>query len=494
MTNSEKSDEELIAQYQMDGNPLSLDILFSRYLDVGFRTAMRYMRNTSDAEDVLQIAFIQFLKNLHQFKAGSITVKPWLMKMIVNTSLTKLTEEKKRKERNFKEGFIRMSEYTKQNNTAEDKNKDLELKETLLKIVESLPEKYKSPISLVLYEGFSYSEVARVLSLPEKTIRTQVSRGLEKIKASLGTIGTVLSVDAIILLMHQTLLDNAPVSAHKIANSKHLFQSNYYANSKRISNRFPVSSKPFFSLFKLSIVSLIAIIVIGFMVHSKIQLSDSSTQTAGFIKQKNLSQTILNKDRTWDFINKSDRDLQLSVGYWEWNESSKGMITKQDQYLIIDLPYMTQEKPLLIESIIIPNMPKNGDRVSLLTTACWKNQQEILEHETYELPKYHLTDLDPISQRTYLYKGYILIFFKEKLLRVKKYSGDVKDANPAIVVKNYIFKKIICKTIDKPTKELIDAIEYIKNYTPMLIKAIPVNEAEITFKTKNDINNYLRPF
>ena len=99
MMKSDKTDEELIYQYQLDQNMSSLDVLFSRYLDVGFRTALRYMRNPSDAEDVLQLAFIQFLKNLHQFREGSITVKPWLMKMIVNTSLTKIAEEKKRKAR-----------------------------------------------------------------------------------------------------------------------------------------------------------------------------------------------------------------------------------------------------------------------------------------------------------------------------------------------------------------------------------------------------------
>ena len=156
----DQTDEELLRQYQLDKNPHCLNIIFSRYIDVGFRTAMGYMRNTSDAEDVLQLSFIQFLNNLHSFREGSTTIKPWLMKMIVNTSINKLKEEKRRSKRQQSVASERFMEYNQQENNPEDSSETELLKQKIKKMVDDLPEKYRSPICLVLYEGFSYPEVS----------------------------------------------------------------------------------------------------------------------------------------------------------------------------------------------------------------------------------------------------------------------------------------------------------------------------------------------
>ncbi|MBI3234314.1 MAG: RNA polymerase sigma factor, partial [Bacteroidetes bacterium] len=168
---SDKTDEELLLEYHLEKNPRFLNIIFSRYTDVGFRTALRYMRNSSDAEDVLQLAFIQFLQNLHTFREGSTTVKPWLMKMIVNTSIKKLQEENSRKHRQDKIASQRFSEHARQEDEVVEVNNQADVKIQIKKLVENLPEKYRSPIWLVLYEGFTYPEVASVLDLPEKTVR-----------------------------------------------------------------------------------------------------------------------------------------------------------------------------------------------------------------------------------------------------------------------------------------------------------------------------------
>ena len=221
---SESSDEELLREYHTDRNPLLLNILFKRHANVGFRTAMRYMRSQPDAEDVLQLAFIHFLQNLQHTREGSTNVKAWLMKIIVNISIDKLREEKRRAARQQKVASERFNQFQQKENLVENNNDREELKNKIKSCVDTLPEKYRSPIWLVLYEGFSYPEVASVLALPEKTVRTQVSRGLERLREILGSFGTVLSISLITDLISESKLEIAPDSVSKIIESPELYQ------------------------------------------------------------------------------------------------------------------------------------------------------------------------------------------------------------------------------------------------------------------------------
>ena len=48
-----------------------------------------------------------------------------------------------------------------------------------------LPEKYRIPIHLFYYEEYSVSEIAKILELPEATVKTRLKRGRDKLKKTL---------------------------------------------------------------------------------------------------------------------------------------------------------------------------------------------------------------------------------------------------------------------------------------------------------------------
>ena len=133
----------------------------------------------------------------------------------------------------------------------EDLAEKEELQKVIRKSVEMLPEKYRAPIWMVLYEGFTYPEVAAVLALPEKTVRTQVARGLDRLKEILGPVGSVLSLDAIALLMKQSSLEGLPIATKKIIESPdlyHTIESKMLVAAKS-SQRF-LAAKPSLFLYK----------------------------------------------------------------------------------------------------------------------------------------------------------------------------------------------------------------------------------------------------
>jgi len=185
------SDDDLVEGYRASKNPEFLAEIFLRFSDIAFRTAFQFSKNTSDAEDAAQNAFIKCMNDLNQYQLGT-NFKAWLMRIVVNSCKNKKIEEQRRSNRHEKysaqkENFI----------VNEDKLEANEIQVVIRNTVALLPEKYRAPIWLVLFEGFTYADASKSLEMPEKTIRTQVSRGLEKIKEILKNSGILLSVSSI---------------------------------------------------------------------------------------------------------------------------------------------------------------------------------------------------------------------------------------------------------------------------------------------------------
>ena len=55
----------------------------------------------------------------------------------------------------------------------------------IISIVMKLPEKYRIPIHLFYYEEYSIAEIAKILELPEATVKTRLKRGRDKLKNTL---------------------------------------------------------------------------------------------------------------------------------------------------------------------------------------------------------------------------------------------------------------------------------------------------------------------
>lgn len=260
---SEWNDEKLLKEYRLGKDPRIVEILFTRYADVGFRVAMRFMHNEADAEDILQGAFIQFLRDLHQFREG-VSVKPWLMKMIVNNCKDKCKEEKRRQNREQKVVSERFSQKTPESLEVKLEEGNTALQKKLRQSVDELPEIYRSPVWLILYEEFSYREVATVLALPEKTIRTQVARGLEKLREKLSSMGSLLSVALIVENISTSPLEVAPESIKKII---HFDKLNALAKAPIASQTISTTATKSFSFNWLFLTSITIVTLIGCLLY-----------------------------------------------------------------------------------------------------------------------------------------------------------------------------------------------------------------------------------
>ena len=144
--------------------------LAQRYMDTIFRIAYSYLRSQADADDVTQDVLIQLYKTDTAFESDD-HLKHWLIRVTVNRCKN-----------------IFRSPWRKVEDIADYENSlTFEAPEhrELFDAVMALDKRYRLPVLLYYYEGYSQKEIAGLLSLPGETVRTRLFRARGKLKATL---------------------------------------------------------------------------------------------------------------------------------------------------------------------------------------------------------------------------------------------------------------------------------------------------------------------
>ena len=71
--------------------------IYNRYYKAMYNTALRIVKDTAEAEDVMQEAFLSAFTKLDTFR-GEVTFGAWLKKIVVNKSLMSYRSAKKKNE------------------------------------------------------------------------------------------------------------------------------------------------------------------------------------------------------------------------------------------------------------------------------------------------------------------------------------------------------------------------------------------------------------
>ena len=157
---------ERIASDEVSANAARL---LDSYGNSILRLAYSYMHNMSDAEDIVQETLIRYLQKAPSFESPAHE-KAWLLHVAANLSKNRLDYERVRKTDELNEELA----------AVEDENLSF-----VWEAVKALPEQYRAPIHLFYQEGYSTSEIAKILGRKESTVRSDLHRGRERLKAVL---------------------------------------------------------------------------------------------------------------------------------------------------------------------------------------------------------------------------------------------------------------------------------------------------------------------
>ena len=130
-----------------------------------YRLAMVYLGRHADAEDVTQEVFVRLLYRAPGFADGDHE-KRWLLRVTANLCKDQL------------KGFWRR-QVTELEDTLPAAPPE---EQEALAAVMALPERYKLPIHLHYYEGYSVAEVGEILHLGQSAVKMRLKRGRELLK------------------------------------------------------------------------------------------------------------------------------------------------------------------------------------------------------------------------------------------------------------------------------------------------------------------------
>ena len=138
-----------------------------KYMDTIYRVAYSWTKNTDDANDVTQDVLIQLYKTTKEFESDS-HMKNWLIKVTVNCC--KMI---------FRSPWSKMEDIE---NYGETLGFEDESYLDLFQAVMNLDKKYRVPLMLFYYEGYSTAEIASLLDIPEKTVSTRLFRAKGRLR------------------------------------------------------------------------------------------------------------------------------------------------------------------------------------------------------------------------------------------------------------------------------------------------------------------------
>lgn len=163
--------QEIIDQCR-EGSQKAQFQLYKLYYRPMFSICMRLINNASEAEDVMQEAFLNAFTKIDTYK-GEVSFGAWLKRIVINRSLDYL---KKRK--------VKFEEINEKTNQLPDYQ--MEVKEVNMNVIkdaiQKLPDGYRVVLSLFLIEGYDHEEISEILGISNSNSRTQYLRAKNKLR------------------------------------------------------------------------------------------------------------------------------------------------------------------------------------------------------------------------------------------------------------------------------------------------------------------------
>jgi len=156
----------------MDGNEQAQFGLYKIYYKSMYSVSLRIVNNTTEAEDVMQEAFLNAFRKIKTYK-GEVSFGAWLKRIVVNRSLDILKKRKVFFEE-INEKITEMPNY-------ERGGKEVKV-DQIKKAIHKLPDGYRVVLSLYLIDGYDHDEISQILGISNSASRTQLLRAKKKLR------------------------------------------------------------------------------------------------------------------------------------------------------------------------------------------------------------------------------------------------------------------------------------------------------------------------
>ena len=151
----------------VEGKPEAQETLYKKYSGKLFGISLRYTKDHSAAEDVLQEGFMKIFTSISSYK-GTGSFEGWMRRVVINTALER-----------FRKYFqmYPISEIKESDSSFNYDNvlTDISVKD-LMGLIQELPPAYRMVFNLYAIDGYSHKEIGDILNISIGTSKSNLSR------------------------------------------------------------------------------------------------------------------------------------------------------------------------------------------------------------------------------------------------------------------------------------------------------------------------------
>lgn len=156
-------------------------------VDRMYSAALRYTRDPSDAEDLVQETMVKAYRSFHQYRPGT-NLRAWLYRVLHTTYISMYRKAQRRPQESLQEqidDFSFYEEVARTGGSAEREVLESLTAEEVKQAMADLPETFRMAVYLADVEGFAYKEIAEIMDTPVGTVMSRLHRGRKALQKAL---------------------------------------------------------------------------------------------------------------------------------------------------------------------------------------------------------------------------------------------------------------------------------------------------------------------
>ena len=176
-----KSNIEALIELCKEGNQRAQLEVYNRYYNAMYNTSLRIVKDSFEAEDIMQDSFLVAFTKLSSLKDSKI-FGAWLKRIVINNSIYHYKKSDKYDNVPLDNVLYKIEDSS--NNYESNEISKLKAKE-VLNTMKLLKDNYRIALNLHLIEGYDYEEISEIMNISYANCRTTISRAKDSLRKKL---------------------------------------------------------------------------------------------------------------------------------------------------------------------------------------------------------------------------------------------------------------------------------------------------------------------
>ena len=173
MSTNEQYDEISLIKACGKGDNKAFQKIYDKHSGIMYSICLRYMKNTDEAQDVLQDGFVKVFKNIGKFQfSGSF--EGWMKRIFVHTSIEHIRKRKAHLDvTELNSNELKLTDHIETGTMDAEK---------MMELVQHLPAGYRTVFNMFVVDGYSHKEISAHLGINENTSKSQLFKARKQLQ------------------------------------------------------------------------------------------------------------------------------------------------------------------------------------------------------------------------------------------------------------------------------------------------------------------------